>query len=234
MKRKTVVALAALAALAGATSIALATIPGANGVISGCYNKASGLLRVVDAEAGESCGAAEQAIQWNQTGPQGPPGPAGAPGTAVVGFRAIRTNQVPGGGVEITARGTGDFGFPAEGETASTVLRLNLPAGKYLLTTRLGVEKNGGAGELVCYVRAGASFVTAFLRVALGTDAGASRMTTVAGDGFYDTETAGPQAVLECVQAANVAAPTGPNPFVFYATITATSVAQFTGVPGGN
>lgn len=71
----------AAAAAAAAGGIAWATIPAPTGVITACYQKNNGQLRVV--EAGESCNASELALQWNQTGPQGvqgPPGPTGAQG----------------------------------------------------------------------------------------------------------------------------------------------------------
>jgi hypothetical protein len=64
-------------------TVALAAIPGAGGVISGCYDKDSGKLRVIDAQAGKKCDKGEWQITWNQTGPQGLPGtigPAGAIG----------------------------------------------------------------------------------------------------------------------------------------------------------
>jgi hypothetical protein len=75
--------------LAGAAGVALATIPGSTGVINGCYEKRTGILRVIDAEAGKTCLSFETPINWNQKGlkgdpgvegAQGPPGPPGAKG----------------------------------------------------------------------------------------------------------------------------------------------------------
>ena len=60
--------------------VAYSAIPSAGGVISGCYNDKSGQLRVVDVDAGQSCGRNEVAVSWNQTGAPGPQGPAGPPG----------------------------------------------------------------------------------------------------------------------------------------------------------
>ena len=68
---------AALVALGG---IAYATIPDASGVINGCYSKTSGALRVIDKALGQNCSSAENALNWNQTGPTGPTGPTGATG----------------------------------------------------------------------------------------------------------------------------------------------------------
>jgi len=75
--------LAALAVLA-AVVIGYAGIPGSGGVISACYNTGpnpSGLLRVIDAEAGAKCGRNEILLTFNQAGPQGPKGDKGDPGT---------------------------------------------------------------------------------------------------------------------------------------------------------
>lgn len=68
--------------------VAYAAIPGADGTIQGCYATSSGILgipskgdlRVVDSST--DCRANEQAISWNQRGPQGDRGPAGPQGDA--------------------------------------------------------------------------------------------------------------------------------------------------------
>jgi hypothetical protein len=96
--------------------VAYATIPDGKGVIHGCYKKSSGRLRVIDTNAGASCGPAEEAISWNQAGPQGqqgptgPPGPSGAattynyrlglmiPGTSVARAFCLPGEKVTGGG----------------------------------------------------------------------------------------------------------------------------------------
>jgi hypothetical protein len=72
------VALAAVVLGVGVTG-ALAAIPGANGVITACVNS-KGALKVIDAEAGQDCGA-QQTLAWNQ---QGPAGPAGTSGRVIV------------------------------------------------------------------------------------------------------------------------------------------------------
>jgi hypothetical protein len=46
--------------------IAYASIPGADGTISACYNKTTGQLRVVDADAGQVCKTTENPLQWEQ------------------------------------------------------------------------------------------------------------------------------------------------------------------------
>lgn len=40
-------------------TVALAAIPGAGGVITGCYDKDTGKLRVIDAQAGKKCAKGE-------------------------------------------------------------------------------------------------------------------------------------------------------------------------------
>jgi Collagen triple helix repeat (20 copies) len=73
-----------------AGGIAWATIPGADGVIHGCYKAQNGQLRLVDpssqskhAAHHSDCRPSELSIDWNQQGPQGiqgPPGPKGDKG----------------------------------------------------------------------------------------------------------------------------------------------------------
>lgn len=75
-------AVAGLALLVVGGGVALATIPGGGGAISGCYSKKDGTLRVIDASSA-TCKTGEAALTWNQTGPQGPkgdPGPQGPKG----------------------------------------------------------------------------------------------------------------------------------------------------------
>jgi hypothetical protein len=75
-----VLVLAFVAAMAG---VGVAAIPSSSdGVITGCYNKTSGLLRAVDAQAGATCSSSERKLTWNQTGPAGPQGNTGATGPA--------------------------------------------------------------------------------------------------------------------------------------------------------
>jgi len=62
--------------LAG-TAVAAASIPDASGVIHGCRSTKTGVLRVIDTDAGQTCSKDEAALSWNQIGPQGPAGPQG-------------------------------------------------------------------------------------------------------------------------------------------------------------
>jgi len=80
-RRSTLFTVSAIAvALAG--GVAYALIP-QDGVITGCYARGTGSLRVID--AGATCRPGETLISWNQQGPEGPrgpEGPAGADGAA--------------------------------------------------------------------------------------------------------------------------------------------------------
>jgi hypothetical protein len=62
-------------------TVALAAIPGTNGVITGCYRPETGRLRVIDAQSGKKCERGENQITWNQTGPAGAKGTTGAQGS---------------------------------------------------------------------------------------------------------------------------------------------------------
>jgi hypothetical protein len=74
-------AVGALAATVVAGGIAVAAIPGDEGVIQACYMKTSGNLRVIDPSLGKTCHPTKElALSWNQAGIKGDPGPAGADG----------------------------------------------------------------------------------------------------------------------------------------------------------
>jgi type VI secretion system secreted protein Hcp len=111
-RRALKVALPTAAALGAGAAIAVGSIPGSDGTITGCYAsttgatitassqqtvvEAPGALRVIDptltisgSPAGappitspKECQKEETQITWNQSGPQGPAGPQGAQGSA--------------------------------------------------------------------------------------------------------------------------------------------------------
>ena len=68
------------AVFAGGVAATIAAIPGANGVINGCYQKNVGNLRVIDPGSGDHCRPSEIPISWSQTGPKGATGATGATG----------------------------------------------------------------------------------------------------------------------------------------------------------
>jgi Collagen triple helix repeat (20 copies) len=59
--------------------ITSASIPSSTGVITGCFNKQSHLLRVIDAYSSR-CPSAERTLRWNQRGPLGATGARGPRG----------------------------------------------------------------------------------------------------------------------------------------------------------
>jgi len=110
------------AVLAGGAAIA--AIPGADGVINGCYQKNVGNLRVIDPSAGDSCRPPEIAIRWSQTGPQGPKGDTGPTGpqgpkgdTGATGATGATGPQGPKGDTGATGA-TGSQG--PKGDTGAT------------------------------------------------------------------------------------------------------------------
>jgi type VI secretion system secreted protein Hcp len=116
----------------GGAAVAVATVPGSNGVINACYavsgSPAGGTieqvpvttganLRIIDKDAGQACntlagmGTLERPISWNVAGRRGPPGRTGAkgpPGTATFTYTLVpplvRVTAPPDGGVVL---GTG-------------------------------------------------------------------------------------------------------------------------------
>ncbi|MDX6675758.1 MAG: hypothetical protein QOH11_3176 [Solirubrobacteraceae bacterium] len=65
--------------LAG-SGFAVAAIPGPGGVIQACFNRRTGILRVIDSK--RHCTRSERAIRWNQQGKVGTTGAPGATGPA--------------------------------------------------------------------------------------------------------------------------------------------------------
>lgn len=88
MNRKyALVATGAAAFLVVGSGLAVAGIPGPDGVIKSCYTKSTGAIKIIDSEA--SCKSGETTLTWNQkgakgdvgpVGPAGPKGDSGAPG----------------------------------------------------------------------------------------------------------------------------------------------------------
>src|SRR5687768_15700904 len=121
--------------IAGAIGIALgggatyALIP-QNGVISACYARNTGALRVIDATA--TCRPGEIALTWNQDGVPGAIGPAGPEGDA--GPAGPAGPEVPAG-----AEGPAGAAGP-EGPSGPAV---DLVIGKVSLTTACGTFCSG-------------------------------------------------------------------------------------------
>ena len=80
------IAAATATAIVISSSFAIAAIPNSSTkVITGCYLKTSGTLRVIDKQAGKTCNArTETELAWNQQGPKGDQGLPGVSGVAGV------------------------------------------------------------------------------------------------------------------------------------------------------
>lgn len=113
----------ALLTIAG---VAYASIPN-NGVITACYLKSGGSLRVIDSTVTD-CRSNETKLEWNLTGPAGPPGQDGANGTngqdGVSGYEIVTSDKDLSGGITFALGG----------------VEVDCPAGKKAL---------GGGGQFV-------------------------------------------------------------------------------------
>jgi type VI secretion system Hcp family effector len=99
-RRWRVITVTAVAALGGATAVAVAAVPDGNDEVHACLdvttttggvtvpNQSAPNLTIIDPSAGQRCippdgpVPSQTAITWNVTGPQGPPGVPGAQGAA--------------------------------------------------------------------------------------------------------------------------------------------------------
>lgn len=148
LTRTRAVVLGTLVALATAAGIGYAAIPGTNGVISGCYGKQVGVLRVIDAEAGKTCNSLENPIAWNeqgQPGPQGAPGPKGDKGDT--GAQGPQGPQGPAGAVGIFHSKRFEDVDNYTGQQV-VVQMGSLPAGKYSLHLDVAASAGSGSGTL--------------------------------------------------------------------------------------
>jgi hypothetical protein len=85
LRSKLGAALIGAGSMAAVGSIAWASIPNDGGLITGCYQKTTGALRVIDTEHAD-CRANETALSWNQQGEQGDPGEPGE----FTGYEVVR------------------------------------------------------------------------------------------------------------------------------------------------
>src|SRR4051812_46865012 len=72
--------LGGLALVVAVTGVGIAAIPAGNGVISACYAKKGGAVRVIDTAKKQKCTRKEKALSFNQKGLPGPKGDTGAQG----------------------------------------------------------------------------------------------------------------------------------------------------------
>ena len=173
-------AVALLALVIALGGVAVASIPGPDGAIQGCYDNSTGALRVVDPGAGRSCAVDETALSWSQQGPPGPKGdPAPVPQANFGSDGKVESSDLPkkfrskpgklsrtklkqlaklGSEGEPTvafhAFRNAVFDVPTKDDLFPTVARVDVPAGKYMAiatATLAGGETNPlGTGNAFC------------------------------------------------------------------------------------
>lgn len=171
---KGTIATVVLVALLASAGIGYAAIPSADGVIHSCYNansNPSGMLRVIDTEAGAKCAKNEKPLNFNQTGPQGPQGPAGPAGpigpqgpAGPAGATGPQGPAGPQGEPGPAGNSTATFAFTGEKEvflnaTFTKVLSKNLPAGSWAIVATATLEGGTVSEHIVdgsCQLRNGA------------------------------------------------------------------------------
>jgi hypothetical protein len=128
--RRALVPFAAAVLGAGVGGVALGSIPGEGGTISGCYSKFSGALRVINAPT-QTCSKSQVPIAWSQTGPSGVSGygviqqtvevPNNGPSMATVADLQCNSGQVAlSGGYSILASTETPIPDVTESESVST------------------------------------------------------------------------------------------------------------------
>jgi hypothetical protein len=118
-------------------------IPGADGIIHGCYATDNGKLRVIDPQQ-EQCKRDEAPLQWNQTGPQGPKGDTGTQGAQ--GLKGDPGIQGPAGtpgvsGYQQVVESHNNFTLAASTESVHV---LTCPAGEKVLSGGFVLFNAGG------------------------------------------------------------------------------------------
>ena len=166
-KRQWSVAFGAVALSLGVGGAIYATIPTGN-VITGCYMKSGGTLRVIDA-AVTQCKATETLLQWNvqgpigPVGPQGPAGPKGedgAPGPAgpqgAQGIQGEPGPEGPAGTSDAYFNRNARVGISSDG-AEHEVAKLSLPPGSYAVGGKGVARDTDHTAFVVCRLRAGAT-----------------------------------------------------------------------------
>jgi hypothetical protein len=176
---------AGVAAVVSLGAIAFAAIPDAGtGVFHGCYDKTSGALRLIDPSLGQSCGANENAVTWNQRGVnwKGTWSPTttynindavASRGTSYIAIAPNLNSQPPAAAWNVLASkgGPGPRG-PANAFTAyvtgpanvplayTSLAHLNLPAGRYVVFGKAfftNISPGNGESTINCQLQAGAN-----------------------------------------------------------------------------
>ena len=175
--RTRVVLITGVAAIALTAGVGFAAIPSSSGAVNGCYEKNTGILRVIDTDAGKTCKSFESPITWSVQGPQGAMGPMGAAGpqgekgdVGPAGAEGLAGPMGPAGaagpagpagpqgprGEQGAAgpRGPSDvYVFRSSGtiplltKTRAAIAQLDLPAGKYLLSANASFQSSDSESQ---------------------------------------------------------------------------------------
>jgi len=142
MRKKLTLTLVGTIAALTLGSIAWAAIPAGNGVINGCYDKASGALRVTDTATNtpKGCSNKEAALTWSQQGPKGDPGLPGPKGDKGDPGTSHAYTTVGSGVITATSNfGTKikELGIPA------CQLCFNYPGDSYVFSAKLIARADG-------------------------------------------------------------------------------------------
>lgn len=171
--KRTLTTLASVAVLTLVAGVATASIPSSDGTIKGCvatstgvwvsvnpiglsvpYNK--GDLRAVDAS--EACRQYEQAVNWNQKGPQGDVGPQGTQGQPGVqgpkgdtGATGQTGPQGPAGPASApSAWNHFDQGFLGKDKPTIVDIMDGVPPGSYVVTASATFTGHIGVTDVTC------------------------------------------------------------------------------------
>jgi hypothetical protein len=213
MGRSGILAVAVVGVLAS-VGVGYAAVPSADGVIHGCFNTSgnpSGVLRVIDVEAGAKCGKNEKPLNFNQTGPKGDKGDAGIDGTdgadgadgidgtdgadgvdGIDGIDGAPGIQGPPGQAGIS--GARFVAFPPTSLFDENVWKkfggTTLGAGNYVVIATLNFDAqdiidSDHNGLIICELRHGDAFIggatTAIPEAILGSDDGNGSMSFTGG-----------------------------------------------------
>jgi len=132
--RAATVAAAFLAVLAGATSVALASIPDSRGVIHGCYQTSgtAHTLKVINNAVTARCPRGYSGLNWSQAGRKGSPGPAGL-------SHGYSTESIDG----LTL---------SESSNTTVVATSTLPAGSYIVNATVAFTAVTGENIVQCFI----------------------------------------------------------------------------------
>ena len=189
---------AATVAVVVAVALAAITVAQGSGVIDACFKVQNGQLRLVSA-AGQ-CLPSEQAISWNQEGEQGPQGPQGPQGEqGEVGPRGPSDAWDVFRQAAVAITGT-TF------NTANVLLEIDLPAGKFAITSKANISSAGSGGGLVrCYTQSATGWFDMGI-ASIGPNAGETLEATLTTT-FTATEAAPGALTLRCWRVNGVGGP---------------------------